>query len=70
MMRTKPTKVWKTKDEWSAVNAKAVASGSEVQMPNVLEMALQDLLTLHDAIEHEIAPWFEKKPIDAPIRFR
>ncbi len=69
-MRHTPTRIWKTKAEWAAVVARAVSSGSQAQAANVLEMALQDIASLHDAIEHELAPWFEKRPIDAPLRHR
>lgn len=49
-MRTKPTVVWRTREEWRAVVSAAVASGSHAQMRNVMEMALQDIETLHDAM--------------------
>ena len=66
-MRHKPTTLWKSKDDWAKVVASAVASGSQVQAANVLEMALQDLAALHDAIEYELAPSFTIRSIDAPI---
>lgn len=69
-MRTKPLAVWNTPEEWEKVSAQAVASGSAAQMANVLEMALQDLLAVHDAVRFEFEPWLEKRDLTAPIRFR
>lgn len=69
-MRTKPLVMWSTPEEWAKVSAKAVASGSAAQMANVLEMALQDLLAMHDAVRYEFEPWIEKRELTAPIRFR
>ena len=70
MVREKPTKLWRLPDEWRALKAQAVASGSAAQMINVLEMAVQDLLALDDALNSEISPWYERRPLDENIKFR
>jgi hypothetical protein len=68
-MRDKPLKLWASADKWAEVRSKAVASGSEAQMANVLEMALQDIAALHDAIAGEIDPWIEIRGLMEPIKF-
>lgn len=69
-MRSQPTRLWNLPDAWSKVNARAVASGSHAQMANVLEMALQDIAALSEALNSEIAPWLEKRSLMENIRFR
>jgi hypothetical protein len=68
-MRDKPMILWSDPDRWEKVSSKAVSEGSQAQMRNVLEMALQDIKALSDAIKSETTPWIVERQCDEPIRF-
>lgn len=67
--RTEPIILWNTPERWSLVRARSVAEGSKEQMANVLQMALQDIAALSDALNSEINPWIKERPRDAPLKF-
>ncbi len=67
--RTKPIILWNSPERWSLVHARSVAAGSEAQMANVLQMALQDIAALADALNSEINPWIKERPRDEPLKF-
>jgi hypothetical protein len=60
-------KVWRDKTAWSDVSAKVVSQGSQQQMQNVLEMAIQDILSLHQGVNPDR---LNLRPIDETIVFR
>lgn len=60
---------WNTLDGWRKVDAKAVASGSQAQSANVLEMALQDLVWAFETLE-SCGVSIQRRPIDTHLIFR
>lgn len=60
---------WHTLHEWEKVDARAVAAGSQTQVANVLEMALQDLVWAFRQLE-EAGVQLNPRPLDAPLTFR